>query len=486
MEEILKQIVEKRIKTIESKGINFGINIPQKREVPLTPPDLEKGVIICEIKRGSPSEGKMNNIDNPVEWVSHYEKGGANTISVLTEEDFFLGSLSDLILIKKQFPHLTILRKDFLLSEEEIEISYRIGADMVLLIASILPYQLLEKMKNKAESLGLTPLIEIHNEDELKKILPLKPKLIGINSRDLKTFKLDRNYPYALKKLIEEDNILNNYKSFVVFESGIRNYTDSFFVANAGFSGILVGTSIIKSGELTEKILDLKNGFISGLQSKKRFYPEIFKKIYIDKKIVIKICGITNILDANYAIKEGVDILGFVFAESPRKIEINKAKEILSEIGDRVLKVGVVVSENIEEIVTLVKEGFLDAIQFHNDFTNDKCMSYNVCWYKATRVKENSDFDKQYYSPITLFDAFSKDAMGGTGKQIDPNLLLYAKEKNIPLCLAGGINPDNVKTIITEYHPILIDVSSGLEEKPGKKDFGKIDKFFSEVKFSFL
>jgi indole-3-glycerol phosphate synthase/phosphoribosylanthranilate isomerase len=97
MDEILYKIVEKRKQTILQKGINFGINIPDKRIVSLTIPDFNNGVIITEIKRGSPSEGKMNNIDSPTEWAKSYIDGGTNVISILTEEDFFFGSLRDLI-----------------------------------------------------------------------------------------------------------------------------------------------------------------------------------------------------------------------------------------------------------------------------------------------------------------------------------------------------------------------------------------------------
>ncbi|HPO49267.1 MAG TPA: indole-3-glycerol-phosphate synthase [Spirochaetota bacterium] len=277
MEEILKKIVDKKIERIREKGCNFGRKIPEKRDVPLNIPDFEKGTIICEVKRGSPSEGKMRDIDDPVSWVSNYVAGGADTVSVLTEEDFFLGSLEDLIKIKKEFPDKSILRKDFLIYEEEIEISYKAGADLVLLIAAILDYDTLKVMKEKAESFGMVPLIEIHNEDELKKIISLKPGLIGINSRDLKTFKLNKNYPCALNQLIKEANLKDNFKSEVIFESGIKGFIDSFFVGLSSFNGILVGTSIVKSDNISEQVSAIKEGFNKGQVYKSDFYNKIFK-----------------------------------------------------------------------------------------------------------------------------------------------------------------------------------------------------------------
>lgn len=482
MEEILKKIVYKRLITLKEKGAGFGIKIPAKREVPIIKPDFNKGIIICEIKRGSPSEGKLNNIEKPEEWAGKYIEAGADAISILTEEDFFFGSLNDLISIKKRFPDIPVLRKDFLLSLEEIDVSYKAGADMILLITSVLieldenkSIGLLKRMKEKAERLGLLPLIEIHSGQELEKISVLNPKLIGINSRDLNTFKINRGYPFGLKKIIPDS--IN-----VIYESGIRNYTDSFFIGAGGFNSILIGTSIIKSGEIKEKISDIRKGFIEGKKNKSDFYNRIFHKIFVEKKLAVKICGITNIPDAECAIKEGADIIGFILAKSPRRIELNKVKEISGNIGDKVLKVGVVVDENIDEVIEAVKEGWLDAVQFHGDIENDTANKYNVCWYKAIRIKDKDDFHKEYYSPILLYDTFSDYSYGGTGKQIDNEFLDYAKSNNIDLYLAGGINPDNVRSIINNYKPHLIDVGSGVEKSLGIKDHDKIRRLFEEIK----
>ena len=248
-------------------------------------------------------------------------------------------------------------------------------------------------MKVRADLLGILPLIEVHNEKELDMVLPLKPQLIGINSRDLNTFRIDKNYPFALKRIIELDNQKNSYQTSIVFESGVKSQIDSFFIANSGFKGILVGSSIVKSEDSTNQIKLLKNGFQIGSKYNSRFYDKIFYKYYIEKRVVFKICGITNITDAMYCVKSGVDILGFIFAESKREISIESAKEILSQIGDSVLKVGVVVDKNIDGVVKLVKDGWLNAIQFHNDFTDEECMAFGVCYYKAVRVKDKNDID---------------------------------------------------------------------------------------------
>lgn len=475
MAEILKNIVSKKIEDIKENGYTYDLEIPEKRNVPLVIPDLEELIVICEIKRGSPSEGKMNEIADPVAMAREYIDSKVNVISVITEKNFFYGSLKDLIHIKNNFKHISVLRKDFLIDEEEIVISYKLGADLVLLITSILPFDKLKSMKELAESLGMLPLIEVHNEKELDMVLRLNPKLIGINSRDLKTFKIDRNYPIALKSLIPED-------IKVIFESGIRNYTDAFFVGNSGFNGILVGTSIIKSNKIFEKIEELRNGFFSGFKNRNYFYRKIFEKIYFQKKLVVKICGITNIEDALTVREAGADIIGFVFAKSPRQIGLNKAKEICEVLGNTILKVGVVVDTDIENVAQLVKKGYLDAIQFHNDMNNEECISYNVCWYKAVRLKEEKDFLSEFYSPIVLYDAFSPNSYGGTGSLINKELLNFAIQHNIKLYLAGGINIDNVEDILKEFRPLMIDLSSGVEKYPGKKDKEMIYLFFKKIK----
>jgi len=475
MEDILNKIVEKRKEKISKLGYNFGVEIPGNRLYPVNIPEFEKGVVITEIKRGSPSEGKMKDIINVEEYAEKYVNAGSDCISILTEEDYFFGSIEDLVKVRKRFPKIPILRKDFLLYPEEVEVSYRMGADLILLIASILEFDVLEKMIKETDKFGMLPIVEIHNEEELKKISSLKLKIIGVNSRNLKDFKIDTNYPIGLRSRITDSE-------FTVFESGIKTYSDAFFAGCGGYDAILVGTSIIKGSSVNEKIRELKSGFVNGIKNRSKFYNVIFNKIYFEKKLIVKICGITNLKDAEFAVEKGADIIGFVFADSPRRVSIEDAKIIAEIIGKKALKVGVVVNDDIDKVAEAVREGWLDAIQFHGDISDEDSLSYNVCWYKAIRVKEKKDFEKKFSSPIILYDAYSEKEYGGTGKLINNENLLYAKERNIPLCLAGGINVENVLDVIKKYKPLMIDVSSGLESYDGLKDLKKIEAFFNILK----
>ncbi|HRU44672.1 MAG TPA: bifunctional indole-3-glycerol phosphate synthase/phosphoribosylanthranilate isomerase, partial [Spirochaetota bacterium] len=332
----------------------------------------------------------------------------------------------------------------------------------------------LEKMIKEANKFGMLPIVEIHNEEELKKISSLRLKIIGVNSRNLKDFKIDTNYPIGLRSRISNSE-------FTVFESGIKTYSDAFFAGCGGYDAILVGTSIIKGSDVGEKIRELKSGFINGINNRSKFYNVIFNKIYFEKKLIVKICGITNLKDAEFAVEKGADIIGFVFADSPRRISIENAKAIAEAIGDRALKVGVVVNDDIDKVVEAAREGWLDAIQFHGDTSDEDILSYNVCWYKAVRVRDQSDFEKKFSSPIILYDAYSEKEYGGTGKLINNENLLYAIERNILLCLAGGINVENILDIIKEYKPLMIDVSSGLESYAGVKDLKKMETFLDII-----
>ena len=175
--------------------------------------------------------------------------------------------------------------------------------------------------------------------------------------------------------------------------------------------------------------------------------------------------------------------IGFILAKSPRQIEINKVKDIINKLNSKVLKVAVVVDEHIDEAVNAVREGWLDAVQFQGDVREDIIESLNISWYKVIRVNNRADFNQSnYYSPIILYDTFSKEVYGGTGKQIDDNLLEYAKNNDIDLYLAGGITPGNAKSIISKYNPLLIDIGSGVEKSPGIKDHDKIRRLFEELK----
>lgn len=213
----------------------------------------EKFLPICELKRSSPSKGIIREDFRPLPIAKEYEAAGAGAISVLTEEDHFMGSPEYLSLVKENV-ELPVLRKDFVIHEYQVYESYNMGADMVLLICSCLDSERLFDLYHKILSLGMTPLVEVHDRDELEKVLELKGKhIIGVNNRDLSTFRVDIQRSFDLIELIPE-NIP------VISESGISTNEDVTRLKRAGFAGILVGESLLRERSPGEALKRLLNG----------------------------------------------------------------------------------------------------------------------------------------------------------------------------------------------------------------------------------
>lgn len=202
--------------------------------------------------------------------------------------------------------------------------------------------------------------------------------------------------------------------------------------------------------------------------------------------IKVKICGITNFEDAQTAVLAGCDMLGFVFYEkSPRYIRPDRAGDIISGLPGEVEKVALFVNEQkktVIDILNQIKE--IDILQFHGDETPDYCNAFNKRIIKAIRVK-NKDSIKQmasYNVNFFLLDAFKKDVYGGTGENFEWKLAKDAKAYNVPIILSGGLNPENVKEAIELVEPYAVDVSSGVEISPGRKDPELIKRFIQVVK----
>lgn len=204
---IVAQIVEQRKKDIAERGYNFGYEIPKKRERPVFPFMQNRGVIL-EVKRASPSKGDIAPQLNAAKTALTYAECGASAISVLTEENYFKGSIADLIAVCKAVDNAAVLRKDFLIDEEEIQIAYLCGADAVLLIAGILEKEKLESMIKKCASLGIKAFVEVRTLSDAEKINSLKKYsdtiVCGINSRNLKTFDVDTLVPAMYKSYSEQ------------------------------------------------------------------------------------------------------------------------------------------------------------------------------------------------------------------------------------------------------------------------------------------
>ena len=194
--------------------------------------------IIAEIKKASPSAGIISKNFDPVTKAQEYEAFGASALSILTEEDYFLGSTQYLKDVKK-ISKLPILRKDFIVDIYQIYESKLIGSDCILLIASILSDEELNDFTQLADTLGLDYIIEVHNEDELKRVQDFSEAIIGVNNRDLKSFMVDIENSIRLKQLFNQDNLF-------VAESGIKGQSDINKLLQHGINIFLIGESLMK------------------------------------------------------------------------------------------------------------------------------------------------------------------------------------------------------------------------------------------------
>ena len=198
----------------------------------------------------------------------------------------------------------------------------------------------------------------------------------------------------------------------------------------------------------------------------------------------VKICGITNLRDAEDAQRFGADAIGFVFAESPRQVSVSAAKKISWTVGPWIATIGVFVNESTKNILRIASECKLSAIQLHGDELASELYplkSYKVI--KAFRVSEKKDLKKikNYDADAYLFDTKVASLYGGSGKSFDWDIL---KSKAIlkPCIISGGLNPQNVKTAVRMLLPYGVDVSSGVEKSAGKKDPGLVKRFIQNAK----
>lgn len=206
--------------------------------------------IIAEIKRASPSKGVINDKIDVADTAQMYERGGACAISVLTEEDKFQGSLEDLKTTRANVS-LPILRKDFIFDEYQIYEAANTGADVILLIAAMLDNEVLQKLHHLAEQdLGLDVLVEVHTLEELESVKKIGAKIIGVNNRDLHSFKVSLDVSRELIKHAPENTLM-------ITESGIRSKDEILELRELGFSGFLIGETLMRSENVSEELRKL-------------------------------------------------------------------------------------------------------------------------------------------------------------------------------------------------------------------------------------
>jgi indole-3-glycerol phosphate synthase/phosphoribosylanthranilate isomerase len=474
------EIVALRRARLEREGPFQGLPRPAARAAPLTPFMARDG-LICEMKRASPSKGDIQPGIDASAQAALYAAGGASNVSVLTEQDRFRGSLKDLMEAKHACPGLSFLRKDFLLDRADVEASWLCGADAVLLIASMLEADVLADLAAYAASLGMAALVELHDAADVAKARRFKPALVGINSRDLASFRIDPLLPLRVRALVD-------WPARVVYESGIRDAVDAAFPGSCGFEGILVGEALSRD---PGGVGAMRAAF-SGAR------PSAFwnRLVAAGGRTLAKVCGLRDMEGCQAALRAGADLIGFVFAPSPRRADAKFVRGLGRTAEDAPLRVGVLAcgpSEVPEELLDLAADGYLDAFQFHADadpasfkaaLADSALFRESIPFYKAERPARPRDIAPSFAfgCPRSLLDARSAKGLGGTGERLDDEVMDAAAAALPGLWLAGGLTSANVGELVRSRRPELVDASSGLERAPGVKDPELVQSFIREVR----
>ena len=420
---------------------------------------------ICEVKKASPSKGIIAEHFPYLDIAKEYEVAGAAAISVLTEPDFFKGDKKYLQEIASTVK-IPVLRKDFIIDEYQIYQAKVWGASAILLICACLDVPTLTKFRELADSLGLSSLVEAHDENEVQMAIDCGARIIGVNNRNLKDFTVDVQNSVRLRNLVQDDVIF-------VSESGLETPEDIQVLRDNNIGVALMGETFMRSPNKVEKLAYL------------------YGPTYYTPKV--KMCGISKVETIPAIVDAKPDYMGLVFAPSKRQVTVEQAKILIEELHKQCINhydikvvktVGVFVNETLDNLVRIADTANLDAVQLHGDedeaFIHSLKERTNVEVWKAIQIRTAADTEKWIDSSaeMLLFDAYHKDERGGTGEVFDWSSL-DAFER--PFMLAGGIDSTNVARAIRTVRPYGIDISSGIETN-GMKDDKKITAFTKIVK----
>lgn len=451
METILAKIVEAKRNWLFAKKRLFPLDV-FKKEVIKTDRDFyqalesDKAVFILECKKGSPSKGVIRKKFDLNEIAVVY-KNYANVISVLTDEEFFMGSFANLEIVRKQVTQ-PILCKDFIIDEYQIYLARHYQADAVLLMLSVLDDNEYKKLAKVANRLGMGILTEVSNEEELQRAIKLKAKVIGINNRNLRDLSIDLNTTRLLAPKIPKGTI-------IISESGIYKNQEIRDLRNY-VNGFLIGSSIMSERNLELAVRKLVYGFN-------------------------KVCGLTSVENAQKAYNAGAVYGGFIFVEkSPRRVDFAMAKQITKKV--RLNYVGVFANASIEDVVNTAYGLKLSAVQLHGDENQEYIDVLKSKLHRNCQIWKAYGIDKtvpEFFDNVDyhLLDAQVDGKSGGTGKAFDWSLI--KDRKNI--ILAGGLNAKNIAKAI-ELRCSAYDINSGVESEPGQKDQRKLKEVFEIIR----
>lgn len=461
--------------------------------------------LMAEIKRASPSKGVISLSACAPAQARTYAKAGASTISVLTEPEWFKGSIDDLKAVRQSLSGMpnrpAILRKEFIFDEYQILEARLAGADTVLLIVKMLEESVLQRLFDYSRSLGMEPLVEVQNADETEIAVKLGAQVIGVNNRNLVNFEVDMETTNRLINMVPKETILCAL-------SGIAGPTDVEPYIQSGVGAVLVGEALMRASNTASFIAELLGG--SSTQSS--------TSIDAPTAPMVKICGTRSAEAARTAIESGADFIGMILAPGlkrtvsastalaisetvhrTRKPVISKsslmadvkhgidffdhgASRLLST-HDRALLVGVFRNQSLEYILQQQRLLDLDVVQLHGQEPIEWANLIPVPVLRAFNPADHGIGARGFHA-LPLLDAGS----GGSGTKLDLGEVkkVLARDQGLLIILAGGLNPENVGAVLEEMGEFrgrvaCVDVSSGVEED-GEQSLEKIRGFVKAVK----
>lgn len=434
---LTEQLAVKPINTFKSAIFPSDRNFYQALNQPKT-------VFILECKKASPSKGLIRDDFDPAAIAKVY-KDYASVVSVLTDEKYFQGSFEFLPIVRNEITQ-PVLCKDFIIDEYQIYLARYYQADAVLLMLSVLTDDEYRHLSNIAHKLNMGILTEASTENEVERAIQLGAKVIGINNRNLRDLTVDLNRVKALSKSIPNDRI-------IISESGI--YTHNQVKELSRFAdGFLIGSALMSEPNLTLAI----------------------RKVMLGEN---KVCGLTRPEDAVSAYQAGAVYGGLIFVtNSARYIQPIKARTVIAAAP--LNWVGVFRNEDIETVCQIAKQLSLYAVQLHGDEDANYIKTLRQELPKTCQIWQALSIDgavPEHANPLVSRYIFDHGA-GGTGKSFDWLLLDNQDLNNV--ILAGGINPENIKSALAT-NVIGVDLNSGVEVSPGVKDKQKIQAVFEQI-----
>ena len=422
--------------------------------------------LVAEIKRSSPSAGRIANVDEDiVARARAYEAGGAAAISVLCEPHWFGGSVEDLRAVRAAVA-VPVLAKDFVVEEIQLPLLRSAGADLVLLLAVLHPAKRLARLVERALEIGLEPLVEVHDARELERALASGARLIGLNNRDLRSLEVDVERAARLRDLVPDDRL-------VIAESGVR---DPAVVARwraLGFDGALVGEALVRAADPAAAA----RTFVAA-----GAVPT--DPANVARRPVVKICGITDADGILAAVRAGADAVGLnLVAGTPRALTVEEAAALAGSVraaspaDHRPLVVAVTADASPDLLARIVAELDPDVVQLNGSEPVDRARTIPRRTWKVLHlpVAEPADFITAAADLVSrghaylaggverlLLDTAGGPHPGGTGTRAAERLAA-AVARELPVVLAGGLTPGNVAGALRTIPAIGVDVASGTE-----------------------